>query len=354
MFQIITDIADFPLSWYEAHRDQVSLAPSIVILEHDGHSTEYLDTYNPPETFLKIDEIIRENRSARLTTSMPVVWGNDTPDPGEPASVEYLAHQAIDQGKDVLYLAVNSYISNSYSSVVALFRELDEEFPERSFVAVDTKCASTGLRMLIEDLLSTGPLEEVYEAEKFVKTHSSTIGHLFTWEDLSYIKRSGKIPELRESRSTDALSKTFAYAEFLKQRAKAQVKSTAISLLNQTSLRPFCSCEYDGSGARPLSRLGMLDLSKMPEIFGLFIRNTITDERGIITIAHGNDPEFAEEIKAGIELFNPHAEIHYRPDLRVGMTIQAHGGPTSVHVNYHRRAQGNALAASKQLFSALL
>ena len=53
-------------------------------------------------------------------------------------------------GKDVLALSFSSGLSGTYGSYLVAVRELQEKYPERKIVLIDTLCASMGQGLFVE------------------------------------------------------------------------------------------------------------------------------------------------------------------------------------------------------------
>jgi predicted TIM-barrel fold metal-dependent hydrolase len=85
-----------------------------------------------------------------------------------------------------------------------------------------------------------------------------------------------------------------------------------------------------------------------------FIKATITSKIGEITVSHGNAPSFVIKVVEAIREELPEARIYFGTDWRVGLTIQAHGGPTSLHINYHRKPETNSLASTKEILDSII
>lgn len=317
MYQIITDIADFQPSWLEQH-PEVSQASSIVVL---SNGNEYYDGIMSPDRFTDIDRQVR-TQNLKITTSMPLIYGVDGADP---PSVEMLALKALNQGRDVLYLAVNSTISGTYGAVNQLFEELSEQYPDRKLICLDSECASTGLFMLIRDLVGTG-ITDVEEAANYAKTQRRNIAHVFSWSDLDYIGKSGKVP-------------------------------TAKRLIGKVlHIVPMGSCEYEPDGTRYLTVVcsRLRGEKRLATAVAKFVKATITSKIGEITVSHGNAPAFAVRVVEAIREELPEARILFGTDWRVGLTIQAHGGPTSLHINYHRKPENNSIASTKEILESII
>lgn len=318
MYQIITDIADLQPSWLKQH-PEVSLASSIVVL---SNGKEFYDGLMSPDQFMDIDREVKA-QNLKITTSMPVIYGEDGADP---PTVEMLTLAAIEKNLDVLYLAVNSTISGTYGAVSQLFNELSEDYPERKLICVDSECASTGLFMLIRDLVATG-ITDIEEAAEYVRMQRRCIAHVFSWSDLDYIGKSGKVPTVK------------------------RIIGKVLHII------PIGSCEYEGDeDARRLTVVcsRLRGEKRLAIAVAKFVKETITSKLGEITVSHGNDPSFVIKVVEAIRDELPEAKILFGTDWRVGLTIQAHGGPTSLHINYHRKAETNSLANTKEILEGII
>ena len=97
-------------------------------------------------------------------------------------------------GNDILYLGFSSGLSTTYNSARIAAEELSEEFPERKIIAVDSLCASAGFGLLLylgyEKKQSGASIEET---AAFFRDNALSICHWFTVDDLTYLKRGGRI-----------------------------------------------------------------------------------------------------------------------------------------------------------------
>jgi len=105
-----------------------------------------------------------------------------------------LFREELAQGRDVLYLAFSSGLSNTYNAGRLAAEELLEEFPDRRVIAVDTLCASAGQGLLVKlaaDKKKAGATIE--EVARFVMENRLKLAHWFTVDDLKYLKRGGRV-----------------------------------------------------------------------------------------------------------------------------------------------------------------
>lgn len=98
------------------------------------------------------------------------------------------------EGRDVLYLAFSSGLSNTYNAGRLAAEELSEEFPDRRVIAVDTLAASAGQGLLVHlavEMKKDG--KTIEEIARFMLENRNNMCHWFTVDDLKYLKRGGRI-----------------------------------------------------------------------------------------------------------------------------------------------------------------
>ena len=97
-------------------------------------------------------------------------------------------------GRDVLYLAFSSGLSNTYNAARLAAEELLEEFPKNRVIAIDTLCASAGEGLIVhlaaEKKASGARIEEV---ARYVMNIIPNLCHWFTVDDLKYLKAGGRV-----------------------------------------------------------------------------------------------------------------------------------------------------------------
>ena len=98
------------------------------------------------------------------------------------------------QGKDVLFLCFSSGLSSTRDACAIAARELQEKYPERKIYTVDTLAASAGQALLV---LLAGRKQKagasIEEARDFVEETKLHVAHWFTVDDLTYLKRGGRV-----------------------------------------------------------------------------------------------------------------------------------------------------------------
>ena len=100
----------------------------------------------------------------------------------------------LEGGKDVFYVAFSSGLSNTYNVTAMAAQELEERYPGRRMVVVDSKCASMGQGLLVwlcakarDKGLDLDALRDYAEKMK------GKICHWFTVDNLQQLLKGGRI-----------------------------------------------------------------------------------------------------------------------------------------------------------------
>ena len=111
-----------------------------------------------------------------------------------PEDFSYCFKEFAQNGKDVLYLAFSSGLSTTYNSARIAAEEIEEEFPDRKIIVVDTLCASAGQGLLLRLALNKqNEGANISETAEYVISTVPKICHWFTVDDLVYLKRGGRV-----------------------------------------------------------------------------------------------------------------------------------------------------------------
>ncbi|WP_042149057.1 DegV family protein [Paucisalibacillus sp. EB02] len=192
----------------------------------------------------------------------------------------------------LIYLAFSSELSGTYQTAKMMEAEVKEEYPDADIHVIDTKCASIGYGLVV--LNAAKMANEGRSKNKIIEDAQNRalhMEHIFTVDDLEYLKRGGRV------------SKTAAFVGTL-------LNIKPILHVEQGKLIPL---EKMRGSKKVLGRM----LEIMEERGGNF-------ENQVIGISHGDDLERAEKLaemikeKFGTKDF----VIEY-----VGSAIGAHAGP---------------------------
>ena len=176
-YVIMTDSScDLPASL--AQEMELSVLPLSVYIE-DKRYINYLD-----EREISFSEIY-----AKLRTKCPAktsaVNMNDFLGPME---------EIVSTGKDLLYIGFSSGLSGTYNAGAAAAQEIGERYPDRKVLAVDSLCASLGQGLLVYHAwLQKKAGMGIDELKQWVEDNRLHLCHMFTIDDLMFLKRGGRV-----------------------------------------------------------------------------------------------------------------------------------------------------------------
>lgn len=156
---------------------QYSLDVIQLVVNVDGEEPQPNDRINIKEFYAKL----RDGKSAKT------------------AAVNFEAftacfEQHLANGEDVIYLGFSSGLSSTFGAGAIAARELSEKYPDATCIAVDTLAASMGEGLLV--VLAAREKEKgatIEEVRDFVERTKLQLVHLFTVNDLFFLKRGGRV-----------------------------------------------------------------------------------------------------------------------------------------------------------------
>ena len=174
-YQIITDsCCDFTRQQFEENR--VLCVPLTVVWDGIAH-----DNFSEAADVKAFYDILRSGTLATTSAANPETWAK-------------VMEPALQEGKDLLVMGFTSALSATYQSLVIAAEDLREKYPQRKINIVDTLCAALGQGLLVwyackkrDEGMS---LEEV---TAWVEAHKKNICHWVTVDDLTHLKRGGRI-----------------------------------------------------------------------------------------------------------------------------------------------------------------
>lgn len=102
--------------------------------------------------------------------------------------------EALDAGRDVLYIGMSGGISGTANAALMAKQELDEEYPDRKIIVIDTLAASLGEGLLVikaaEQLRDGIALDAI---EEDIRAQVPSMCQSFTVDDLKYLKKTGRV-----------------------------------------------------------------------------------------------------------------------------------------------------------------
>ena len=206
----------------------------------------------------------------------------------------------LSKGEDVLYLGFSSGLSGMFQSARIAKEELDEEYPDRKIIVVDTLCAALGQGVIVSyaaQMRDEG--KSIDEIAQWVEDNKLRLNHWFTVDDLMFLKRGGRVS------------------------ATAAIAGTIIGV------KPVMHMDNDG-------KLAVVDKVRgrkqsVKRLVEEMEKNIENPDGQIVAISHGDCPEEAEYIKNAIsEKFNFKEVIVNCLDPVIG----SHAGPGTLALFY--------------------
>ena len=269
--------SDLPESYYTEHGVGCTYLSYTMDGQHYSH-----------ENFLPVKEFYDRMRKGSMPTTAQV----------NPEDARALIEPYLKAEKDVLHIAFSSGLSGSYNSARIAGEELQEEYPDRKIVVIDSLAASLGQGLLV--YLAQKKKEEgktMDEVAQWVMEHRLNMVHTFTVDDLNHIYRGGRVS-----------------------------KTTAVvgGVLN---IKPVLHVDDEGKlipvgkvRGRKKSLLALVDM--MEEKLGNYKNSCDT-----IFISHGDCEQDAQFVVDKIKEKYPIKTVLMN---HVGATIGAHSGPGTV------------------------
>jgi len=270
-YQIITDsCCDFT----DAQYTENNVSCACLTVTYNGVSR---DNFADPAAVKGFYDELRTGIMASTAAANPDDWAR-------------LMQPILQRGEDVLVLAFSSGLSTTYQSAVIAAKELREEYPQRTIRVIDTLCAALGQGLLVWHACRKRDagmgLEELAD---WVEANKLNVCHWVTVDDLSHLKRGGRIS------ATTAIVGT---------------------MLN---IKPIIHVDNDGhliNSAKVRGRKAAMEylLKKFDE--------TATDKETVF-IGHGDCPEDAALLEEGLRQRGVETVV----TGYVGPVIGAHTGP---------------------------
>ena len=111
-----------------------------------------------------------------------------------PQTYEEEFERCIQEGYDILHLGFSSGLSGSYQAACIAKDTLLEKYPKAKIVIIDSLCASTGQGLLLikADRLRREGMS-IGELSQWLEENKSHTCHVFTVDDLEYLRRGGRV-----------------------------------------------------------------------------------------------------------------------------------------------------------------
>ena len=215
-YKIITDsCCDFTEQQY--NELGVSFASLTVLYNGENHSN-----FSDPAAVKAFYDELRSGVTASTAAANPDDWA-------------VIMEEALKAGQDVLALAFSSGLSTTYQSAVIAAKDLREVYPDRKILVVDTLCAALGQGLLV--YLACKKRDEGMDIESlhnWVEENKLNVCHWVTVDDLSHLKRGGRISTTTALVGTMLNIKPIIYVDndgHLINTAKVRGRKAAMELL---------------------------------------------------------------------------------------------------------------------------
>lgn len=97
-------------------------------------------------------------------------------------------------GMDILYITFSSGLSGTINNARMTAAQLEEEYPGRRVVVIDSLCASIGEGLLVYHAAKKKQEGlSLDELAAWVEEHKTRVAHWFTVDDLNHLRRGGRI-----------------------------------------------------------------------------------------------------------------------------------------------------------------
>lgn len=282
-YQIFTDAtADCSSQWLK------SLPPvGIVPMRVEIGGQEY--TYGPDGT-ITVEDFYALQKTGNYATTSQIT----------PMQYFQSFEPVLRAGNDILYLCFSSGMSGTFQSAQVCAEELREEYPDRTIVCLDTRCASVGEGFLVCEAAqrqADGYIME--ELSQWVAQHRLEVCHWFTVDVFDHLRRGGRVS------------------------AGTAVLGTALQI------KPLLHVNQDGELAvveRPRGRKQAIkaQLSKMEQ-------GWLPEMGKTVVVGHGACPDGAQELQKAVQERFPEAKVL---TADIGPVIGAHTGPGMLALIY--------------------
>jgi len=177
MFQIVSDgSCDF--SDNEVAANNIKVVPFYITFDSEIFHREGV-------------ELMRDDFIKRITTDK-----NLFPKTSQPNPQDYIdAYEPfLKEGKDILSVSISSKLSGSHASAVLAIEMLQDEYPDRKIMLLDSLSASLGQGIILREIIKMREaglsLEKTMENAKRIVASTSVY---FTLETLEYLKKGGRV-----------------------------------------------------------------------------------------------------------------------------------------------------------------
>ena len=204
------------------------------------------------------------------------------------------------EGRDVLYIGFSGGLSNTSNAGALACRELQESYPDRKAIAVDTLCASAGQGLML--CLAVEKKNEgatIEECAQYVLENRLNLCHEFTVDDLVYLKRGGRV-------------------------------SPTVALIGtMLSIKPVMHVDNEGHLVKVSQVRGRK--AALKALVDKYSQNALDAEHGKIFICHA---DCMDDVKRVEEMIQTRHGNNVDMVVYTGSVIGAHSGPGTLALFY--------------------
>ncbi|MBP5332511.1 MAG: DegV family protein [Lachnospiraceae bacterium] len=282
-YEIVTDSAS------NLTRDLLDRYDIHMISYHVSINGEDYDCYDPDRDYAQAgkDFYDKMRNGAKVSTSLV-----------NTARFEDFFRPLLAEGSDVIFVGISSGLSGTVQAARIAAEDLEEEFPGRKVIVIDSMGASLGEGLLVIELSKLRSQGiSIEDAAAWYEAHKMDMNHVFTVDDLKYLQRGGRI-----------------------SAAEAIVGSIL-------SIKPVLQADDNGKIIAFTKMRGRKKALK--EVADQTIKHIVEPENQTIAIAHCDAPEDAELVASLIREACPVQDIIIRYyDICTG----THVGPGTVAI----------------------
>ena len=275
-YVIMTDLScDMDLA--EAEAADIRLIPMSYMLGDEERVCSQFESY---ETLHRFYEAQRNGMLTKTTQIPPQVY-------------KEVFTELVKAGRQVLYLALSSGLSNTFASASMAAGWVMEKYPEGKIVCVDSRAATVGLGLLMQAAIrnrASGMTPD--ENATWLEANRLRVQHWFMVDDLMYLKRGGRVS------------------------ATTAIVGTALNI------KPILTINAEGKLDTIAKKRG--ERTAMAYLIDRFRETRDVKPEEQIFIAHCDAPDRAAQMAEMARAVNPDAKITIR---QITPIIGAHVGP---------------------------
>ncbi|MEW8956385.1 DegV family protein [Clostridium sp.] len=175
-FVILTDSScDLPVEFLNKNN-----IPALGLVYH-FKGKDYVDDFGKTISYSEFYDVVRSGELP--TTSQVNAFRFEE---------EFTKH--VKENKAIIYIAFSSALSGTYNSSLIAKESVLEKYPTADITIIDSKCASSGLGILVyhaNEMKNNGSSKE--DIISWVNENLIRVNHYFTVNDLNHLKRGGRV-----------------------------------------------------------------------------------------------------------------------------------------------------------------